>query len=74
MKSARISKSICILYLFSYLLLTGGNSFAGNAGFNYIPLAQQQDTITIDTTGSLPFPFEDQPAFGTIPQDSIKLF
>jgi cell surface protein SprA len=74
MKLARIFKRICYLYMLSSLLAIGRNSIAGNAGINYSPLVQEQDTVTIDTTGSLPFPFDDQPAFGTISQDSLKLF
>ena len=35
---------------------------------------QLQDTVDIDTTGPLPFPFKDQPAFGYETPDSIKLF
>ncbi len=35
---------------------------------------QPQDTVEIDTTGTLPFPFKDQPAFGKSHSDSTKLF
>jgi cell surface protein SprA len=35
---------------------------------------QLQDTVTVDTTGPLPFPFKDQPAFGQTTQDSSKIF
>jgi len=33
-----------------------------------------QDLPVIDTTGQLPYPFKDQPAFGYTKQDSQKLF
>lgn len=33
-----------------------------------------QDLPEIDTTGTLPYPFKDQPAFGYTKQDSMKLF
>ena len=33
-----------------------------------------QDVPAIDTTGTLPYPFKDQPAFGDPQPDSLKLF
>lgn len=33
-----------------------------------------QETSVIDTTGPLPYPFQDQPAFGFTQQDSNKLY
>ncbi|MCY1718920.1 cell surface protein SprA [Prolixibacteraceae bacterium Z1-6] len=33
-----------------------------------------QETTDIDTTGTLPYPFEDQPAFGYSKQDSGKIY
>ncbi|MBN2637086.1 MAG: cell surface protein SprA [Prolixibacteraceae bacterium] len=35
---------------------------------------QVQDTVEIDTSGQLPFPFNDQPAFGQPTPDSTKLY
>ncbi|QGY44106.1 cell surface protein SprA [Maribellus comscasis] len=37
-------------------------------------LPQLQDTIKTDSTAQLPFPFEDQPAFGQTGRDSSKLY
>ena len=37
-------------------------------------LGQAQDLPEMDTTGNLPYPFKDQPAFGYTNQDSLKLF
>jgi len=34
---------------------------------------QAQDLPEMDTTGTLPYPFKDQPAFGYPDQDSMKL-
>ncbi|MFW6309981.1 MAG: cell surface protein SprA, partial [Prolixibacteraceae bacterium] len=57
-----------------YLLITLLTFAAkGNAGAVYLPLQQVQDTVTTDTTGTLPFPFKDQPAFEN-PQDTSRLF
>jgi len=40
-----------------------------------IPLSGiAQDITEVDTTGSLPYSFEDEPAFGNPAQDSMKLF
>lgn len=33
-----------------------------------------QDVPAIDTSGSLPYPFADQPAFGYTKQDSTKIY
>jgi len=35
---------------------------------------QAQDLPEVDTTGNLPYPFKDQPAFGYSDQDSLKLY
>jgi cell surface protein SprA len=59
------------LFIFSLTISnksTGGNLFAFETNF------QLQDTVAVDTTGQLPFPFQDQPAFGHSRQDSSKLF
>ncbi len=37
-------------------------------------LGLAQDAPVMDTTGNLPYPFKDQPAFGYPEQDSMKLF
>ena len=37
-------------------------------------LTPDRDTVEIDTTGPLPFPFKDQPAFGKPATDSLKLY
>ena len=67
----RFRKILFCLFIFS--LVISYQSFGENMlGFesNY-PF---QDTIITDTTGSLHFPFKDQPAFGQTRQDSSKLF
>ena len=38
------------------------------------PYFQKADTVRIDTTGNLPFPFRDKPAFGSVSEDSVKLY
>ncbi|MDD4107116.1 MAG: cell surface protein SprA [Prolixibacteraceae bacterium] len=74
MKFTRIYKRLLYIYLFTFLLATSGNSIAFDPAYNNTHIAQQPDTLNIDTTGVLPFPFEDQPAFGITPQDSAKIF
>ncbi len=66
----RMSDFFCLLII---LLAFNSNVFGANSGSNY-NLTQPQDTAAIDTTGSLPFPFRDQPAFGLPSQDSAKIF
>ena len=44
--------------------------FALSVPFN----GEAQEVSEIDTTGTLPYPFEDQPAFGYPDQDSSKLY
>ena len=75
MKFARIFTRIFYIYLLISLLASAGKSVAGNPEFKITPLIQLQDTVVADTTGPLPFPFKDQPAFG-LPseQDTSKLF
>jgi len=75
MKFARIFTKICYIFLLTSLFATTAKSVAGNSEFSLTPLLQYQDTAVVDTTGPLPFPFKDQPAFG-LPsqQDTSKLF
>ncbi len=60
-------------YLFILSLTISNKSFGGNT-FITLSNYQLQDTVTIDTTGPLHFPFQDQPAFGQTGQDSSKLY
>src|SRR6056297_2860929 len=75
MKFARIFTKICYIFLLTSLFATSAKSVAGKSEFSLPPLLQYQDTAVVDTTGPLPFPFKDQPAFG-LPsqQDTSKLF
>ena len=65
-------KNLKIIYyifsLFIVFLLIGSN--LAKAGHFY----QLPDTVTVDTSGNLPFPFQDQPAFGHQPPDTNKIF
>ena len=62
-------------YLLISLLSFTKPSWGNNALFSFDQgQYQPQDTVVIDTTGTLPFPFQDQPAFGQVSQDSLKLF
>ncbi len=75
MRLTRSLRKIYFLYLLTFLLAFANSAFAGGddlAG-NFAVL-QPQDTIVFDTVGQLPFPFEDQPAFGHSKQDSLNLF
>jgi hypothetical protein len=74
MKFARIFRKIGFIYVLTSLLAASGFSSAGNSAFGAAPLVLQQDTVEIDTTGTLPFPFNDQPAFGQPSQDTSKIF
>ncbi len=65
-------KSYFFCLLFVLPTLTGINQAAANR-LNYV-VVQPQDTAVIDTTGTLQFPFRDQPAFGIPSQDSLKIF
>jgi hypothetical protein len=75
MDSTRSKQRINYLYIFTFFLLL---TFTGKAGSNENivnnVIFQLQDTVVLDTTGTLPFPFKDQPAFGHSNPDSIKLF
>jgi cell surface protein SprA len=73
MKLARIFRNSDLFCLLAFLLLIAGNNVAANTSLNNIYI-QPQDTSVIDTTGRLPFPFSDQPAFGLPSQDTSKIF
>ncbi len=74
----RFSIRIFLLSLIFLLPLAGKNPALGGV-FNYtfydVFTAISQDTAAIDTTGNLPFPFKDKPAF-TFPdkKDTSRLF
>ncbi|HZH71899.1 MAG TPA: cell surface protein SprA [Mariniphaga sp.] len=71
-----LARNSCVknfFYLLIILFAITANSFAGNNRPNFV-LQLPQDTVSIDTTGQLPFPFQDQPAFGIPSQDSAKIF
>jgi len=75
MISGRSIYKIYFLFLFTLLLATTvAGKTAVNGGFSYFPVIQNRDTVEIDTTGTLPFPFKDQPAFGKPNTDSLKLY
>ncbi|NCB06641.1 MAG: cell surface protein SprA, partial [Bacteroidia bacterium] len=61
------------LFIFSLAFIS---TQAGTSA--YYPASQiitaPEDTTKTDTTRNLPFPFKDQPAFGKVSQDSLKLF
>lgn len=60
---------LLLTFLFAFATLSRAKNDVGEFRF-YVP----QDTVVIDTTGPLPYPFKDQPAFGHEVPDSIKLF
>jgi len=70
--------SIYKIYFLLLVTLLLSTSFVGNTDKDYARLAgvtnMVTDTVVMDTTGPLPFPFKDQPAFGAPSPDSIKLF
>src|SRR6056297_2324312 len=74
MKLARIFKRICYIYLLSFLLAFPRHSLGNTIISRHGPLEQPADTVEMDSTGALPFPFKDQPAFGYPEQDSTQLF
>jgi cell surface protein SprA len=75
MNLTRSLRKIYFLHLLLLLLAFAGSAFAKTNNFaGEYPLLQTQDTIEIDTSGVLPYPFKDQPAFGYSKQNSIKLF
>lgn len=65
---------IHIFFLLSFILFFSENSTAAKFTWKPVSFWQVPDTVGIDTTGRLPFPFKDQPAFGYGKQDSISLF
>ncbi len=74
MRLGRFFQKLYIACLLACLLTIAGTSNAA-ANHLFFPLSvQQQDTTTSKPAGTLPFPFKDQPAFGTPSQDSTKLF
>ena len=60
--------------LLASLLGFAGISTATASDRYDLPLAQLQDTTTIEPAGPLPFPFRDQPAFGIPSRDTSKIF
>ncbi len=60
----RLDRSLRKIYFLLFLIFSLVVPFAGLA----------QDLPEMDTTGTLPYPFKDQPAFGYTNQDSLKLF
>ncbi len=76
MELARFLLKLYFSCLLVALVAPDGTSFAGNTDFEPVILDQPQDTVRIDTTGALPYPFKDQPAFGlpSSSQDSSKIF
>ena len=75
MELGRILHKIFFFQLFTFLLILAIPGIAVNNVDNSLNLyAQVQDTVDIDTTGPLPFPFKDQPAFGYGKTDSLKLY
>jgi len=76
MKSGRsIYKIYFIPFITLLLIIAAASKIDGNISRTvewYMP--QLRDTVEIDTTGPLPFPFKDQPAFGQTSIDSVKLY
>ncbi len=74
MEPGQIFRKIYHLSLVALLLAMVMHTPKARAGLSGELLFQPRDTVEMDTTGNLPFPFEDQPAFGYPSQDSTKLF
>lgn len=74
MESARFFQHIFITCLLATLLVFAGNGVEAGNHAGIATGIQQPDSVVIDTTGSLPFPFRDQPAFGLPGQDSSRIF
>ncbi|MEN8116860.1 MAG: cell surface protein SprA [Bacteroidota bacterium] len=74
----KLSRSLLKIYFIFISIILLAQSVKGNAenGLSVIDFfeIQLQDTVVLDTTGPLPYPFQDQPAFGLTKQDSNKLF
>ena len=60
----RLDQSLRKIYFLLFLTFSLAVPFTGMA----------QDLPEMDTTGTLPYPFKDQPAFGSPDKDSMKLF
>jgi hypothetical protein len=74
MELARFLRKLYFSCLLASLLAFFATSIAAKSSLDYFSIVQPQDTVVMDTVGPLPFPFKDQPAFGTPSQDSTKLF
>jgi cell surface protein SprA len=74
MELARFLRKLYFSCLLASLLAFGGTGAESASSLRYEILVQPQDSVVMDTTGTLPFPFSDQPAFGTPSQDSAKIF
>lgn len=75
MKLGQSLQKIYYFLFFTFLLLLAKPGNAVNSVENlFVMNMQVQDTVEMDTTGPLPFPFKDQPAFGSTKTDSLKLF
>ena len=74
MELGRSLHKIYFFLFFSFLLLLAKPGNAVDNVENLYLYIFPQDTVEIDTTGPLPFPFKDQPAFGSTKTDSLKLF
>ncbi len=70
--SRNLNKLFTFYTLTTFFALTLKTSAAGMFTEFKLP-PQVQDTISTDTVGPLPFPFQDQPAFGE-PQDTSRIF
>ena len=67
-------QKLYIACLLACLLIIAGTGQAAANNFYFAASGQPQDTTTAKPAGALPFPFKDQPAFGTPSEDSTKLF
>ena len=76
MKLGRSINKIYFYIIFFVVLLfaTTGMTTADVALLPFNSLTTSTDTVEIDTTGKLPYPFKDQPAFGQTKNDSLKLY
>ncbi len=74
MNLACFLRKLSLFCLLVSLLAHAVNAVAAKPALEYITIDQPQDTVVTDTTGRLPFPFRDQPAFGIPSQDSTKIF
>ncbi len=72
MKLSRIYYRLFTVIILTFLFLAALNLHAEDS-YNELLINQLQDTVSTDTTGTLPFPFQDQPAFEQS-RDTSKLF